>query len=514
MKDLLLGIDVGTTAAKACLFSRDGRVISTGSCEYPTHHLRPNWVEQDPEDWWNAICIALRAALDQISNGAERVAGVSISAQAPTLLPVDRLGKPLCRALIWMDRRADQQVHWLSETFGADTIFDRTGNRADGFFIAAKLRWMRDHRPDILRGAFRFLQVNGYAVFRMTGQFSLDNAHASLLGMRDPVSGDWWTELCEACGVVVDQFPPVQSGETIIGEVTAAAAAECGLRPGTPVMTGTVDGSAAALEAGAVENGIAAEMTGTSTVVLMASDRLITHPSLISIPHAAPGKHLLLGAMSTTGAALGWFRDQFGHVEQAAAPLLEADAFELLTRQAAAAPTGSTGVIFLPYLAGERSPIWHTQARGVFFGISLSTRRSAMIRAILEGAAYMLRHNIEVAQSAGMTINEIRSLGGGARSALWNQIKADVLGIPVVLPEASIGAPFGDALLVGLGLGWYHDLAAEVQSMVRVRARFEPDPQRYDLYTPMYGLFRDVYQHLQDDFNHAAEIVAQTDSVE
>jgi xylulokinase len=247
-------------------------------------------------------------------------------------------------------------------------------------------------------------------------------------------------------------------------------------------------------------------MTGTSTVVLMPHETPITDPALIAMPHAAPGLHLLLGATVASGASLRWFRDQFGALEMIQAAEAGANAFDLLTAQAAKIEAGSGGVIFLPYMAGERSPLWDSNARGVIFGLSLATPRAALIRAILEGAAFALRHNVEVAQAVGMRVEEVRSVGGGARSALWSQIKADVLGIPVALPEASVGAPFGDALLVGLGAGVYGDLRTAARDLVRVKVRFVPDPARHKLYTEMYGMFRDLYVHLRGDFELAARL--------
>jgi xylulokinase len=245
-------------------------------------------------------------------------------------------------------------------------------------------------------------------------------------------------------------------------------------------------------------------MTGTSTVLIMPHDGTIHEPALIRMPHALPGIHLALGAMVASGASLRWFRDQFAALEKQTADERGLDAFDLLTGPAAAIPAGASGVIFLPYMMGERAPIWHTQARGVFFGLSLATPKAALVRAILEGAAFALRHNVEVAARAGIVLRELRSVGGGTRSVLWNQIKADVLGIPVLLPEASVGAPFGDALLVGLGLNLFPDFQAAVREVVRIRQRYEPDPARHAVYDQIYPIFRSIYEHLRDDFNQAA----------
>ena len=495
--DLLLGVDVGTSAVKAALVDVLGNLQAVGRAEYPVFHLRPAWVEQDPEDWWRATCLAVRKVLGEVPRAAERVLGVAVSSQAPTLLALDRAGQPLRRAMIWMDRRAEAEASRLAELVGATEIHRITGNRPDAFFVAARLLWMKTHEPELAARTGRFVQVNGYINHWLTGTWTMDPVHAVLLQLRDYSTGQWSEVLCDACGVEPSQFPEVMEGSQVQGEVTREAADSTGLRTGTPVMAGTVDGSAAALEAGVVEPGVAAEMTGTSTVFLMPNDRGLTEPALIAMPHAVPGLHLLLGAMVSSGASLRWFRDQLGQPD---------DPFDLLTGQAADVKVGSEGVIFLPYMMGERSPLWHTNARGVFFGLSLATSKAALIRAILEGAAFALRHNMEVALRAGAEVREVRSVGGCSRSGLWNQIKADVLGRPFLLPRTSVGAPFGDVILAGMGAGLYPDVRKSLGEMVQIERRFEPNQANHERYTGIYQVFRDIYEHLKGDFDRAAAV--------
>ncbi len=499
MHDLLLGIDVGTTMVKAALFSLDGRLQALGSSELRLYHLRAGWVEQRPEDWWQAVCDSIRQACAAVPDAAARIAGLAVSSQAPTLIPLDHAGDPLRPALIWMDRRAEAEAAELDALLGADAIYRITGNRPDAFYLAAKLRWFSRHQPDLLAQTYQFVQINGYVNYRLTHTYSLDASHVGLMQL-----GDWSPEICAACGVDPAQFPAVQPCAALHGEVTAEAAQATGLRPGTPVMVGTVDSAAAALESGATEPGIAAEMTGTSTVLIMPNRQRLTHSALISMPHALPDLYLLMGATVASGASLRWYRDQFGEAEIRAGAEQGRDPFDLITEQAAQIAPGSEGVLFLPYMMGERSPLWNSRARGVLFGLSLATPRAAVIRAILEGAALALRHNLEVAAEAGVQLSEIRSVGGGARSALWNQIKADVLGLPILLPEASVGAPFGDALLAGMGVGLYPDLLQTIRESVRIRQRFEPNPDAHQRYDAIYPLFRSLYQHLREDFDTAA----------
>ncbi len=504
MDELFLGIDVGTTGAKAALVSPEGRLQAVGRSEYVLHHVRPGWVEQDPEDWWQAVCSAIRQVLASDQKAAERVVGLAVSSQAPALLPLGRTGVPLRPAMIWMDRRAEAEVRRLDEILGEGTIYRVTGNRPDAFYVAPKLLWLKTHEPHLLAQTSQFVQVNGYINYRLTGEFSLDSAHAVLLQLRDYLTGEWYRPLCDACGIEPTQFPEVKAAHCYHGEVSPRAAEATGLRPGTPVMVGTVDSAAAALEAGAVEPGVAAEMTGTSTVLIMPNHGGITEPAFIAMPHAIPGVHLLLGAMVASGASLRWFRDEFGEFEVQTATRLGVDPFDLLTEQAAQISVGSRGVVFLPYMAGERSPLWHTNAKGVFFGLSLATPKAALIRAILEGTTFALYHNVEVAKRAGIQLSQLRSVGGGTRSALWNQIKADVLGIPVYLPEAPVGAPFGDAVLVGMGLGLYPDVSSTLRDMVKLKTRFEPNLENHLKYQGLYRVFRNLYEHLRTDFDEMA----------
>jgi len=506
LDELLLGIDVGTTGAKAALVSPDGRLRALGRSEYGIHHLRPGWVEQNPEDWWQAVCLATRQALGNIPEARDRVLGLAVSSQAPALLPLSRAGAPLRPAMIWMDRRAEAEVKQLDEILGEGTIYRVTGNRPDAFYVAPKLLWFKRHEPQLLEQTFQFVQVNGYINYRLTGEFSLDSAHASLLQLRDASNDEWYRPICDLCGIEPSQFPEVKTGHQPCGDLTPAAAEATGLRPGTPVMVGTVDSAAAALEVGAAEPGVAAEMTGTSTVLIMPNREGLTEPAFIAMRHAIPEVHLLLGAMVATGASLRWFRDELGEAEVRRGAEQNSDPFDLLTEQAAQVPVGSRGVIFLPYMAGERSPLWHTQARGVFFGLSLATPKAALTRAILEGTALALAHNVEVARRAGIQVIEMRSVGGGTRSSLWNQIKADVLDMPVQLPRAPVGAAFGDAVLAGLGLGLYPDFGGALRDMVRLETRYEPNRESHLRYQDIYRVYRNLYEHLRSDFDELSAL--------
>ena len=507
MDTLLLGVDIGTTAVKAVLISMDGSRLATASQDYPTHHIAPGWVEQDPEDWWRAVISVIRQVANAVPAAAEAVAAIAVSAQAPTLLPVDAQGRPLRNALIWMDRRAGAEAHYLEQTLGFSTITGLTGNRPDPFYVAPKLLWLSRHEPRVFSQTHLFLQITGFINHRLSGEYSLDTSHAGLLLLRE-AGGAWSPQLCSACHVEPQSFPAVHDGRTIIGNVTPSAAELIGLRPGIPVCAGTVDSAAAALEAGAVDPGAAAEMTGTSTVLIMPAPMEVVEPAFITMPHALPGRRLLLGAMTSTGASLRWFLDQFGDLERQTARSSGTDPFDELVALAAPVPAGNDGLIFLPYMMGERSPIWNTEARGVFSGLSLATTKGAMVRAILEGSAFALRHNLEVATRAGLAIDTVRSVGGGARSKLWNQIKADVLGRAILVPESAVGAAYGSALLAGVAVGMLPSSGEAFSRRVRIQARFEPDAGAHRRYSDLYPLFRASYESLKTCFDNASRLRA------
>ncbi|MBN2323741.1 MAG: FGGY-family carbohydrate kinase [Spirochaetes bacterium] len=506
MKDLLLGIDIGTTGTKSALFSFEGDLCGSGKKEYGVEHPQPGWAQQDPLMLWEACCDSVKAALTEAGGieAGRRIASVSVSSQGPTMLPLDRTGAPLRPALIWMDRRAEKEARAIEKRFGYRRIVDWTGNRPDPYFVAAKLLWFKENEPDLFRRTSLFMQINGYVTYRLTGVSTLDNTQAALLQLMNWKTGGWNKELCEMCGVGPDRFPPVSFGDRLQGEVTHKASELTGIPSGTPVVTGTVDGAAAAIEAGTVEAGVISEMTGTSTVLLMPNTGGIVEPAFVAMPHSVQGLSLLLGTIQATGASLRWYKTEFGVYEAEKAEAEGMDPYDCLTREAESSPAGSGGVIFLPYLMGERAPIWHTQARGVFFGLSLSTERGDVIRSILEGTAFALLHNLEVARMRGIETSELRSVGGGSRSELWCKIKADVLGLPVLLPKTSVGAVFGDAVLAGLGIGVYTDMAGFVKEAVRIEKEYLPDRGNTERYRELYELYRRIYENLKEVFDDAA----------
>ncbi|RIK47563.1 MAG: carbohydrate kinase [Chloroflexi bacterium] len=506
MTAYLVGVDVGTTSVKAVLFDTQGTVLAEAGQEYPTTYPQPNWAEQDPDDWWRATCATLQQIFANSRFDARRVAAVGVSCQAPSMVAVDAAGRPLAPAMIWMDRRSEPECAWLREHVGQAAITRINGGRIDPYYMAPKLLWFKAHRPELYRATHQVLQANGYIVYRLCGVFSMDRSHGPITLAFDSRRGDWSGLLLDAMGLERAKLPAIYPCSAVVGQVSRTAAAACGLAPGTPVVAGLTDGTAASLEAGLVCVGDAVEMTGQSTVLLICSDQPYLGDELIPLGHAIPGLHLVVGALVASGGALRWFRDQLGDAERAAAAQQGLDPFDLLTASAAASPPGANRLIFLPYLFGERSPIWDSDARGVFLGLTLATAKPDLIRAILEGAAFGLRHNMEAAARAGFPLAALACVGGGARSALWNQIKADVLGRPIRLPAAATGAPLGDAIVAAAGVGLYPTVQAAVAGMVEPGTVYAPNPALAARYDALYQIYVALYPALKASFQALARV--------
>ena len=493
MQELLLGVDVGTTATKAVLVDNAGHIISQGRAEYPTKYLQAGWVEQDPNDWWLSFCKAVEIA--QAGAPGAQIIGVAISAQAPTLIAVDANGAPVRDAMIWMDRRAQLEADELGSEFS--NISQLTGNRADPYYVAAKIKWFIKNEPTNYQKTKYFLQIPGYLNFKLTSKFGIDSAHASLLQLRSADNSKWADEVMKFVGVSEDKFPYIENSIILQGEVLSNNDSK--IAAGTPVYFGSVDGCSAALEAGVIDPGVVAEMTGTSTVLLMPTDGNNFNDAFVAIEHAIIGRQLRLGAMVASGASVAWLQQSILKGEQSV---------EQLSKQAQEVLPGSEGLIFLPYMMGERSPIWHTNARGVFFGLSLTTTPAMMFRAVLEGTAFALAHNVEIGKKSGIKIDEIRSIGGGSKSELWNQIKADVLGMPIAVLEDSAGAAVGDAYLAGMGAGLFKDIRQTLKANVKIEARFQPNQKVHTYYQERYARFRSLYESVRDEFDKSAQSAA------
>ncbi len=488
----ILTIDIGTSSTKTVLWTTTGSMVAQATEPYPLSRPNPVWAEIDAELWWRAACATIRRVLAEGGADPASIVGVGVDGVGWTLVPVDATGAALRPALIWLDRRAETEAALLRARPDADHLVDLVANPLDPAYITPKLMWLHAHEPAIAERARTYLACTGFIVARLTGELTCDLTQAYGYHFFDIRNARWSAETAGALGVPITKLPPLAACTDIAGRVTARAAEATGLRVGTPVIVGCLDAAVGALGSGVTRLGQTNEQGGQAGGMAVSVDRVIVEPRLIFSHHVLAGQYLLQGG-TVGGGSLGWFRDVLGQVEAAAAELTGGDVFALLSAEADRAPAGSHGLIFLPYMAGERTPLWNTQARGAFFGLTYSTTRADIIRAIMEGCAYAVLDNIQVAAEHGVHIDEYLGSGGATHSPVWCQIKADVYGKPFVLARRPDGGEGGHALgllaLTAQGLGLIGDAGAWVEQLLPNRRVYEPDLANHARYRELFAVY-------------------------
>ena len=503
----LLGLDIGTTAVKAGLFGDDGRLIATAGEEYRLATPGPDRAELDPERYWHAARSAVRRAVAASGVEPASVGALAVSSQGETVIAVGPDGQPLGPAIVWLDNRASVEARRLEERFGLERIYDVTGIPSVApTWTACKLLWWRANEPELFGAAARFLLVEDFLLQRLTGRFATDGGIQCTSMLFDIVRRGWWAEMLDEVGIDPSRLAePVEPG-VVVGRLTPVAAEWLGLPPGLAVVAGGMDQGAGAVGVGNTGPGIVSESTGGALTLQASIERHGRDPSRQTpvYIHSAPERYLYCPVCPTGGMALTWFRDTFGQEEVERAARDGSDAYDLLTELAAAVPAGCDGLLMLPHLAGAFSPEYDPNARGVFQGFGLGHRKGHFVRATLEAVAFMLRRNVELLAASGAPASEIHSHGGGARSPLWNQIKADVCGLPVVTLRGEDAAIRGDAMLAGVAAGVFRDLDEAGRAMVGLDRRFEPNPANAAVYEASYGRYRDLFLALQPIFAASA----------
>lgn len=494
-----VGIDVSTTATKALLIDDHGSVVDSAAMEYPFDTPRPQWSEQDPDLWWDGAVKSVRAVLSKSDVSAEEVTGVGLTGQMHGLVLLDDEGTVLRPAILWNDQRTAAECEEIIERVGRSELIRITGNDALTGFTAPKLLWVRNHEPDLFARARRVLLPKDYVRFRLTGDYATDKAGAAGTLLMDLRKRDWSEEILTKLELPRDWLPSTHEGPEITGVLSAVAAKATGLTAGTPVVAGGGDQSAQAVGVGAVEEGIAALTLGTSGVVFASTDEPFVDPGgrLHAFCHAVPERWHLMGVMLSAAGSLRWYRDTF-------APDVT---FDRLLEPAAAIPPGSDGLIFLPYLTGERTPHADPTARGAFVGMTVRHTLAHMTRAVLEGVAFGLRDSFEIMRDAGVkSFRQVRVSGGGARSALWRSILANVLDTDLVTVNTTEGAALGAALLAGVGTGHWPDVHAACESAVRITGETQVDSGAVDRYEVGFRVYDDLYPALRFSFPRLAEL--------
>lgn len=505
----ILTVDVGTSSTKTAVWDSIGMVLAETSTAYVLHRPEPLWAEIDANIWWQAVCETIQQVLTQADVNPNDVVGIGVDAVGWTLIPVDERVNPLAPAMIWLDRRAEAETTWLNELPQAAQMINMVANPLDAAYITPKLVWLRNHRPKVFEAAHQFVAATGFVVARLTGEFVCDFTQAYGYHFFDIRRERWDDNAAATIGVPLEKMPRLCPTTEVVGMVTAQAAVETGLRAGIPVIAGCLDAAAGALGAGVTMPGQTNEQGGQAGGVGISLERVVVEPRLIFSHHVLPQQYLL-AAGTVGGGSLGWFRDQLGQAETAVSPLIQQNPFELFSLQARQSKPGANGLIFLPYMAGERTPLWSSVARGVFFGLSYSSSRADVLRAIMEGCAFAVYDNLQIAAEHGVTVDEYLGAGGATQSAVWCQIKADVYGRPFVVAQRADGGEGGHGLglfaLTAYAIGLTPNLGECVNSLLPKRQTYEPSPQNHALYQELFQVYRSISRKLMDDFAHLDRI--------
>jgi xylulokinase len=491
--DYLLGIDVGTGGTRAVLVDRQGSIASSATCEHvPFASPRTGWAEQDPHDWWKAAGSAIRAALANVSDPNVVCAGLAGQMHGAVLL--DESDEVLRPALIWCDQRTQEQCDWLNSKLGERKIIELTCNPALTNFTLTKLLWVRDNEPEVWKRFRRVLLPKDYVRFRMSGEHAMDVAEASGTLMLDVAHRRWSDEMMSAAGLPMSSLPRLYESPDVCARISAAGEAHTALKAGTPIVAGAGDQAGGAVGMGIVRAGAVSATIGTSGVVFAATDNPAMDPQgrVHTFCHAVPGRWHVMGVTQAAGLSLRWIRDLLKNSGDLS--------YDQLTREAAQVPPGSDGVLWAPYLMGERTPYLDPNARATLTGLAASHTRGHVVRAALEGVAFSLKDTFSLFAEMGVPVRNVRLGGGGARSDLWRQVQADVYGHEVEILAAEEGAAYGAALLAGVGAKWWSSVEEACDAVVQVRKRVKPDAtdsatmkRRYEKYRLLYPALKPLF---------------------
>lgn len=498
----IISHDVGTGGSKAVLTDLEGNIVASCFEQYRVSHPYPHWAEQDPPDWWRAVTLSTQRVLKESKIKPRQVIGTGFSTQMLGVLPVDAAGEPLRPAIIWMDNRADEQSARLVRRLGGSrVIMAVAGAVPSGKDVICKILWVRDEEPEVWKGTHKFLDVNGYLVFKATGNMIIDHTGAGVTGLLKNKTRDWDPFFSRILGIPLEKMPAVKSSIEVVGVLNRDAAGEMGLEPGTPVIGGMGDVPSAATGSGALENGDAHIYLGTSgwLTISVTRPKNLGRNGIVSVVSSDPEMFLMIGETETAGACLKWFAENFARPEERELALERGDEmaiFSVLDGVVEGVDPGSGRLLFTPWMFGERAPITDTTLRGAFVNLSLDHERNHMLRSIYEGVAYNCRWLLDVVAKAGYRCETLRTIGGGARSDVWMQILADVTRreVEAVEDPQEAGAR-GCALAVAVALKEYSSYR-DLKKVIKVRRTFEPDIDCCDVYDELYETWRCLHGNL------------------
>lgn len=501
---IFLGIDLGTTGLKVTLLTENGRLIGSEYREYPILTPQPGFAEQDPEAWWQGFVTACQTLKGKYPAEFSSAAGIGICGQMHTQVYLDKNDLVLRPAITWMDQRTSGIVERINQDADAKALlFEETQNFASTTYTAPHVKWVMENEPEVWSQVVRVLVAKDFIKFKLTGQMATDISDASgtlLFNVKERI---WSEAMFDFFGIPRAMFPEVRPSDEIMGQVSQEAAALTGIKAGTPVGSGSTDNSASALGAGMVNPGQVTLIIGTAGVISVCSERPLIDPQNRTLcwNYCLPDRWITLGITQTAGESLNWFKNAFDKTEP---DVSSSDLFEQYNQAIANVPDGSDGVVFLPYLNGERTPYWDSAARGVFYGINLATEKVHFIKAIMEGVSFALRHNIETVESLGININQVRAVGGGLKSAVWLETLGKILRKPIATVSVPDTANLGNMLLCGKALGVFDSIEEAAATMATTDKQLFYK-EKTPVYEKQYGIFLELYEHLKHTFRHSVD---------
>lgn len=505
MRKYLIAHDLGTSSNKASLFSTEGRLIRSHTVPYDVHFFGKNCAQQNPEDWWNAVCGATRKIIEGIA--PEDVLGISFSSQMQACIVVDREGRALRPAMIWADLRAQEQAGQLEDKVGFDRMYELNGHRVSASYSIEKLMWVRDHEPEIYQKTYKMLLAKDYIICRLTGEFVTDYSEASGTDAFDLKRGQWSQEILDAADIQREKLPKLHASCDVIGTLRESAARDLGLSKNTKVVCGGGDGPCSALGAGSIKNGQMFLSFGTSAWIAGTSDQVFLdkNKTLICFGHVIQGKYMPCGTMQAAGSSYSYIRNALCQEEERKAVQQGQSVYEVMNQMVMESPAGAKGLVFLPYLLGERSPRWNPDTSGSFLGIKMEHEKCDYVRAVLEGVAMNLDLILRAQREKGQ-VTDLVLTGGGAKGDVLAQILADVLGVTLHrLDHVESAASIAAAVIAGVGVGVFDDFSVIDQFVKRERT-FEPDPGKKEVYDRQKRLFEAGYQGLKDYYQMESQV--------
>lgn len=504
----LIGVDLGTSGTKTVLFAEDGTVAASCTIEYPLYQPQNGWAEQDPLDWWNAVCGTTKAVIAKAGISASEIKGVGLSGQMHGLVMLDKSGNVLRKSIIWCDQRTAKECEEITQKVGAENLIKITANPALTGFTASKIMWVKNNEPEIYEKCAHILLPKDFIRYKLTSEFATEVSDASGMQLLDVPNRKWSDQVLDALQIEKSLLGKVYESPEITGKVTKAASDLTGLAEGTAVVGGAGDNAAAAVGTGTVQDGRAFTTIGTSGVVFAHTSKLSIDPKgrVHTFCCAVPGAWHVMGVTQGAGLSLKWFRDNFCHEEMIAAAGMKKDPYFLMDKQAEEIPIGSDRLLYLPYLMGERTPHLDPNCRGVFFGLSAMHTRQHLLRAVMEGVTFSQRDSVEVLREMGVSINEMLACGGGGSSPLWRQMLADIYGCPVKTVVSKEGPALGVAILAGAGTGVYSSVQDGCAAVIKTNPPQNPILQNSAEYEKFYNIYRALYPALKNNFSELAKL--------